>query len=816
MPATVAAVAAAADLGDTHDAGIEDRSLPSSSFPHGTSPSAQHVAKSRGRTSRAPSTSAATSVPEGHRHDAAAIGSPRRPSTPKKRNNVAAGNVCNTHDNSYPPILPGVKALSGLPELDQMELCTQSVPALLHSFPDGTRGNAAGENAAGVDNAQGIAPTTVFWPSKTSPGQDPLPSGVPLGWSPLTAFFFKANGGLPSGGSRLPTPRRPGSGTSDPLTPSLWLNNDSHPNALQTGSMPSTANPTTVTGDAGVLVDPKWTPQTPYGQSCATAAAWPVSATVPSESTKVHDTASSLAAGRASSAIADDIASVNGGSHLDRSTGGIHLPSNGASYLSLPRHQVPGLVRSNVNTLPAIFSPYHPNTRSVWRATSSWGDQEPGTLSLVGAQTLSTESRDAGGLHGCRYSASGVSLVGTSHNGWGSSFDVNTKPIVDASAYAHVRGSVLEPPPAPSVSASVEGLARTIIGQPPVAARAPRSRRLTCSSPNNSPHPGARSVSDPHKSRSPPSNVIDEWTTTFAQDRIIAPDSAMSSLRGLSPRSVNSEENDMALTTTTSSPPTSNSAASTGLEAGNYLTDAARWYAVQTRDPRASAAFFYCVLSTKIFCRTTCPSRRPIRENIFFVTSASQAASLGYRACRRCKPDVQGGDPHEERQELLISQVKERLMQGVYDGSNGKACKGKGLKYIAEELGVSHWHLHRCFKKRVGQTPEAWAKLQARKLRNSSREASPTVHAMDTACPDPVALRPETAHHDLPTPPSQSCMGAGNLLDPQLHSPSARTPLTSSHKREPSNCHLSQRHGDFAGARVALPASNFAVAQRAL
>lgn len=63
-------------------------------------------------------------------------------------------------------------------------------------------------------------------------------------------------------------------------------------------------------------------------------------------------------------------------------------------------------------------------------------------------------------------------------------------------------------------------------------------------------------------------------------------------------------------------------------------------------------------------------------------------------------------------------------MQGVHGGSNGKACKGKGLKYIAEDLGVSHWHLHRCFKKRVGNTPEAWAKLQAKRLRNSGGDLS--------------------------------------------------------------------------------------------
>lgn len=121
----------------------------------------------------------------------------------------------------------------------------------------------------------------------------------------------------------------------------------------------------------------------------------------------------------------------------------------------------------------------------------------------------------------------------------------------------------------------------------------------------------------------------------------------------------------------------------------------------------------------QIFCRTTCPSRHPVRENIIFVKTAAEAVSQGYRACRRCKPDLQGGDPHEERQEALIAKVKERLYASVAASGKGKTIKGQGLKYIAEDLGVSHWHLHRCFKKRVGTTPEAWAKLQAKKIRSS-------------------------------------------------------------------------------------------------
>lgn len=148
------------------------------------------------------------------------------------------------------------------------------------------------------------------------------------------------------------------------------------------------------------------------------------------------------------------------------------------------------------------------------------------------------------------------------------------------------------------------------------------------------------------------------------------------------------------------------------------------------------------VLSAQqIFCRTTCPSRHPVRDNIIFVETASQALSQGFRACRRCKPDLEGGDPHERRQEALIAQVKERLYASVAASGKGKTVKGQGLKYIAEDLGVSHWHLHRCFKKRVGTTPEAWAKLQAKKLRSSMGKPNRLPHL---PAPGSVAPYPST------------------------------------------------------------------------
>jgi AraC family transcriptional regulator of adaptative response/methylated-DNA-[protein]-cysteine methyltransferase len=63
-----------------------------------------------------------------------------------------------------------------------------------------------------------------------------------------------------------------------------------------------------------------------------------------------------------------------------------------------------------------------------------------------------------------------------------------------------------------------------------------------------------------------------------------------------------------------------------------------RWKAVLERDPRFDAPFVYAVSSTKVFCRPTCPSRRPARERVSFFDSALDAQNAGFRAYKRCHP----------------------------------------------------------------------------------------------------------------------------------------------------------------------------------
>src|SRR2546423_2609628 len=62
------------------------------------------------------------------------------------------------------------------------------------------------------------------------------------------------------------------------------------------------------------------------------------------------------------------------------------------------------------------------------------------------------------------------------------------------------------------------------------------------------------------------------------------------------------------------------------------------WRAVEQRDPRFDGRFVYAVRSTRIYCRPSCPSRRPLRERVTFYAAPEAAEAAGYRACKRCQP----------------------------------------------------------------------------------------------------------------------------------------------------------------------------------
>src|SRR5262245_9557075 len=74
-----------------------------------------------------------------------------------------------------------------------------------------------------------------------------------------------------------------------------------------------------------------------------------------------------------------------------------------------------------------------------------------------------------------------------------------------------------------------------------------------------------------------------------------------------------------------------------------------RWRVVLARDRRYDGAFVYAVRSTGIYCRPSCPSRRPRRTQVSFFPQPEAAELAGFRACRRCRPRLAAGsDPRVE------------------------------------------------------------------------------------------------------------------------------------------------------------------------
>lgn len=69
-----------------------------------------------------------------------------------------------------------------------------------------------------------------------------------------------------------------------------------------------------------------------------------------------------------------------------------------------------------------------------------------------------------------------------------------------------------------------------------------------------------------------------------------------------------------------------------------FASDDDRWAGVLRRDKSADGRFFTCVVTTGVYCRPSCPGR-PLRKNVFFVSTPARAQAAGMRACRRCRPD---------------------------------------------------------------------------------------------------------------------------------------------------------------------------------
>ena len=131
-----------------------------------------------------------------------------------------------------------------------------------------------------------------------------------------------------------------------------------------------------------------------------------------------------------------------------------------------------------------------------------------------------------------------------------------------------------------------------------------------------------------------------------------------------------------------------------------------RWAAVLARDPSADGRFVYSVATTGVYCRPSCAARRARPEHVAFHATTTDAERAGFRPCLRCRPDR---PPRVEQHAATVARLC-RLIES--------ADEAPGLDALAQQAGLSVYHLHRVFKAATGLTPKAYAAAhRARRVR---------------------------------------------------------------------------------------------------
>ncbi len=143
----------------------------------------------------------------------------------------------------------------------------------------------------------------------------------------------------------------------------------------------------------------------------------------------------------------------------------------------------------------------------------------------------------------------------------------------------------------------------------------------------------------------------------------------------------------------------------TTTESGQILRDADRCYrAVQGRDRRFDGVFYTGVRTTGIYCRPSCPATTPQRKNVTFFVTAAAAQGAGFRACRRCRPDLTPGSPEWD----VKADVAGRAMRMIADG----VVERDGVEGLASRSGYTSRHLNRLLSEQLGAGPLALARAQ--------------------------------------------------------------------------------------------------------
>lgn len=141
------------------------------------------------------------------------------------------------------------------------------------------------------------------------------------------------------------------------------------------------------------------------------------------------------------------------------------------------------------------------------------------------------------------------------------------------------------------------------------------------------------------------------------------------------------------------------------------------WQAVKNNDARFNGAFVYGVNTTKIYCKPSCSSRRPKRENVKFFDSFDIAEAKGFRACQRCEPKRETPNPKAEIA-LRACEIIEAQEQTT-------------LEDLSAELNLSPAYLQKTFKEILGVSPKKYAESKRlEKFKSELKSGSEVTDAM--------------------------------------------------------------------------------------
>ncbi len=184
----------------------------------------------------------------------------------------------------------------------------------------------------------------------------------------------------------------------------------------------------------------------------------------------------------------------------------------------------------------------------------------------------------------------------------------------------------------------------------------------------------------------------------------------------------------------------------------NPTSDDQRWEITQARDSSFNGTFVYGVHSTRIYCKPSCPSKRPKRQNVTFFVSNKDAEKAGFRSCQRCRPQ----DGAQDASAKLV----QKICQAIAASENG----APSLKKLSAEVGVSSFHLQRTFKQVMGITPHQYAKAhRIKEFKNLIKEGETVVGAMYDAGFGSSSRLYEQSDKELGMPPAVYARGGAGM-----------------------------------------------------